>query len=59
MIVIYLKHVLIHMERTVGTHAVYTVPTRLVTDLTEVASQVVLTDFTANLAKEVMMAEKL
>lgn len=26
------------MERTVGTHAVYTVPTRLVTDSTEVAS---------------------
>lgn len=47
------------MEKTVGTHAVYTVPTRPVTDLTEVASLVVLTDFTANLAIEVMLAEKL
>lgn len=47
------------MERTVGTHAVYTVPTRLVTDLTEVASYAVLTDFTANLAIKVMLAEKL
>lgn len=34
----FLKHVYIYMERTVGTHVVYTVPTRLVTDLTEVAS---------------------
>lgn len=28
----FLKHVYIHMERTVGIHAVYTVPTRPVTD---------------------------
>lgn len=28
----FLKHVCIHMERTVGIHAVYTVPTRPVTD---------------------------
>lgn len=46
------------MEKTVGTHAVYTVRKRLVTDLTEVASLVVLMDFTANIAIEVMSDEK-
>lgn len=47
------------MAKTVGTRAVYIVPIRPVTDLTEVASVVVLTDFTANLAIEVMLADKL
>lgn len=47
------------MAKTVGTYAVYIAPIRPVTDLTEVASVVVLTNFTANLAIEGMLADKL